>query len=117
MLLIPTALEPMIKEVLELFRVDPSGTRAMLQDALERHREADKPAPPPPEGHYRFMVENEYLSADYFLLRGRQIKVPTGKVLGPWPDADITALENEVGKRPYNHGRNPAYHTVIKRVA
>ena len=114
---IPTALEPMIKEVLTLFYADPSGTREMLQDALSRHREDDKPAPPPPEGHHRFVVENEYLASDYFLLRGRQIKVPTGKVLGPWPDADIVSLENETGKRPYNHGRNPSYHTVIKRVA
>lgn len=114
---IPTALEPMIKEVLTLFYADPSGTRAMLQDALERHREADAPPPPPPEGHYHFVVENEYLSADYFLFKGKQIKLPTGKTLGPWPDDDITALENEAGTRAYNHGRNPAYHTTIKRMA
>lgn len=116
MIAIPTALEPMICELLDLYRVDPSGARNLLQDALEKHREADKPTPPPPPGHSRFVVENEFLASDFFLVKGRKTKLPTGKELGPWPEADITALENEAAKRPYNHGRNAGYHTVIKRV-
>ena len=110
---IPSGLAPMVAEICELFRYNPMAARGILMNAIASHVESHPEPPPTPVGQVKFCLVNEYLSSDFFTLRGRSIKIPVGREL-TWALADVAELRSQLKSRPYNHGRNAGYYTELK---